>query len=37
MKNVWPSQTLRLIKFICGKGSSEFKRSMAKQASEIRC
>ena len=30
-------QTLRLIKFICSKGSSEYKRSMAKQASEIRC
>ncbi|CAL5227111.1 g10020 [Coccomyxa viridis] len=29
-------KTLRLIKFICSKGSSEFKRSMSKQASEIR-
>jgi hypothetical protein len=29
-------KTLRLIKYICAKGSSEFKRSMSKQASAIR-
>lgn len=29
-------KTLRLIKYICAKGSSEFKRSMSKQASPIR-
>ena len=30
-------KTLRLIKFICSKGSSEFKRRMSKQASSVRC
>lgn len=30
-------QTLRLIKYICAKGSSEFKRGLTKQAGPVRC
>lgn len=29
-------QTLRLIKYICGKGASDFKRGMSKQAGTVR-
>ena len=31
------AQTLRLIKYICAKGSSEFKRALTKQAGPVRC
>lgn len=29
-------QTLRLIKFLCGKGASDFKRGISKQAGTVR-
>ena len=30
-------QTLRLVKYLCGKGSSDFKRGFSKHASSVRC